>query len=182
MTMILWFVARAPMIYVMTMGIALANPDYEELRSELDFNSQRWNTAGIEEYTFFLQWGCLCGVEVFTPMLVSVKGDVIERAIYLNSFVEPRPGKDGRIVEVPAGTTVPEDVQQHSVKAVPGLFDFIADAIDRRADDIRVRYHPELGYPLEASVNYLFKHLDDEISFTIREFGKVELWWEHEPR
>jgi hypothetical protein len=153
-------------------GIAtvIAAPDYQELRSQLESNRERWQAAGIEDYSIILHWSYLCDRDVTIPIRISVKHNAIEQAAYVRSFPGRRAVDSGRAPEVPAGTPVPQDTHQYIVKSIPDLFDYLADAIAHRTDRIYVRYHPDLGYPLEASVEYSGMTFDDEEYFSIREF------------
>lgn len=53
---------------------------------------------------------------------------------------------------------------------VERLFQVIQNAILRRADNVRVVFQPELGYPIEIGINPSNRQVDDEIEYQITNF------------
>ncbi|MBT5773744.1 MAG: hypothetical protein HOH95_05130, partial [Dehalococcoidia bacterium] len=54
-------------------------------------------------------------------------------------------------------------------QTIDGLFNLIEEAIDQRAAAINVTYHPTLGYPLDAYIDYDLRIADEELGFTIHQ-------------
>jgi hypothetical protein len=59
-------------------------------------------------------------------------------------------------------------------RTIDGLFDFLADAY-RRAEDVRVEYHPTDGYPTSVYVDYQRIVADEELGFTVSDFMPVDV-------
>ena len=47
------------------------------------------------------------------------------------------------------------------------LFDLLSDAITRRAVQIDVKYHPQLGYPTEFYIDYSTNISDEEFGYHV---------------
>ena len=54
---------------------------------------------------------------------------------------------------------------------VDELFGFIEDGFDQNAAQVRVSYDPELGYPVEAWIDYRLNTIDEERGFVITSFS-----------
>ena len=54
-------------------------------------------------------------------------------------------------------------------ETIPALFAIIEDAINQRAVSLEVTYHPTLGYPLRADIDYALNIIDEELGFTIHQ-------------
>ena len=50
-------------------------------------------------------------------------------------------------------------------RTIEGLFEFIQEAINRKAYRIKVSYDTNLGYPISASIDYDERMADEEKSF-----------------
>ncbi len=57
---------------------------------------------------------------------------------------------------------------------VDELFDFVEDAIDRKAHRIDVEYDPDLGVPIEISIDYEENVIDEEMAFRASSFTPLE--------
>ena len=54
-------------------------------------------------------------------------------------------------------------------ETIEGLLTLIQTALDEDAAAINVTYHPTLGYPLEAHIDYDLRTIDEELGFTIHQ-------------
>jgi hypothetical protein len=57
---------------------------------------------------------------------------------------------------------------------VPKMFDFIEEAAKRNPDVLDVSYDPTFGYPNRVRLDYNSRAIDDELSWEVLDFGKVE--------
>lgn len=119
---------------------------YDDDRDRLETARAVWRSQGIDSYSFVLQRLCFCagGTE---PATVLVRG-----------------GERISVTVVETGQPVPADFTQYYL-TVDELFDFIADAIDRKAHSIRVSYHATLGHPTSIAIDYLENAIDEEMAF-----------------
>jgi len=117
-------------------------------RSELDTNRQKWRGRGYTDYAFTLRVGCFC-VET-GPLRVTVVNDSVVS-----------------VVRVSTGETI----ARAGTPTVNKLFDLIENAIARPADDLRVTYDAELGFPREIYVDGSFRIADDETTYTVSELA-----------
>jgi hypothetical protein len=114
----------------------------------LNDNKQKWIDAGLTNYGFTLERSCFCTEDARRPV-----DNYFDNGT-LNSVFH-----DGSQGEVP-------ESNQLNVK---DLFKIIDDAIDRNADEIRVAYDPERGFPTSIYVDYDQGLADEELSLTIRD-------------
>jgi hypothetical protein len=112
------------------------------LRVEAEWNRARWRGRHVQSYTYEYRRGCFCGVYGLVRLHVANGAVVAVTPIdaYISPLVDP----------LTAFPTVDE------------LFDVVIDAADR-ADDLRVTYDRDLGYPTSISIDYDVKYADDEI-------------------
>jgi hypothetical protein len=68
------------------------------------------------------------------------------------------------VTDLETGDAIPEEWRPFYL-TVPELFDFVEDAIDRRAHEIDVRYDPESGYPTHIRIDYVENAIDEEMAF-----------------
>ncbi len=126
-------------------GCGILGPDESD---DLEEAWERWGAAGILDYDFTLQRGCFCAD--FGPKRVKVRRGVVESILDLDTgdpFVDSR----------------------NAYPAIPGLFDFLADAIDE-ADEITIDYDRALGFPISVTIDFIKDAIDDELSLTVSEF------------
>jgi hypothetical protein len=108
-------------------------------RQALEASKARWTAAGISDYRYGYRRFCECNPETPPETLVTVRDGVV-------TDVRHRPhGADFDV-------TVAEDNFQW-YRTVPDLFALIESGL-ARATTVRVRYHEELGYPLEIFIDY----------------------------
>ena len=128
-----------------------AAPDSPQTR--LDAALAKWTDAGIANYNFTFSRGCFCPVEYVGPYQATVIDGVVTGATY--------EGVDLLEIEVLRANSYGE-----RVLTVEQVFAEIDRAI-QAADSFEVTYHPELGYPLSASIDWDFQMADEEVYYTL---------------
>lgn len=121
-----------------------------EIQRELDDAMALWETAGYSDYTFELQVSCFCPQEVVQPVIVVVV--------------------DGNPVSV-VYRDLPQPVTRElfaDADTIPEMFDLIQSAIDEGADSLVVEYHPQLGYPVSVSIDWITQAVDEEIAYFVK--------------
>lgn len=104
----------------------------------------RWAASGPDAYTMTQSRSCFCPRDVTGPFEVTVR--------------------DGAVTSVTLdGAPVPTD----RAVTVDALFDLIAEAHARSAAEVRVSYHPSLGYPTEIWIDYDRQMADEEAGYAV---------------
>jgi hypothetical protein len=121
--------------------------------SELSRHQATWHAAGIDHYRFDLHVGCFCVFSDRMPLSIEVL--------------------DGRAVSIAYndGTPVPaaEQATFASYATIDALFTFTADAISR-ADEIKVSYDPQYGFPSDVQIDFARGAADDELTLSVTSF------------
>lgn len=97
---------------------------------------QVWRSQNIDDYRFVHSADCFCGGEYTAPKAITVRDGLIVDARYVRT---------GEPVSVDVRAMLP---------TVEKVFDWIAEA-QARDDYLDVKYHPQLGYPMEATIGTL---------------------------
>lgn len=126
---------------------------HETLRSELRRARTVWASHAIEDYDMTLERSqqTLGGT-----MLVRVRDGVVASR-------EPI----GDVFALPGGDTREEAFIAENFTDVEGLFEEIRQAIDFPVDGLDVRFHPDLGYPVQARFDPTAGTVDDESRFEV---------------
>lgn len=119
-------------------------------RGDLNDARARWERAEIRNYDFTLSLSCFCEGGGYA---VSVRDRDIVTAEPLNGQ------SSGMQAEL----------------AVEDLFDVIINALAEDVDVLEVEYDGGLGYPTLISIDYFTDAVDDEITYTISDFERVDL-------
>lgn len=114
----------------------------------LDAARVLWATAGGDDYDMTFNWQCFCVVEFVERVDLEVRSDAVSA---------------GAVTDSGAALSA-ERLAEY--QTVPELFDFIQDAIDQDAAEIRVSYASE-GYPDEVWIDYEAQMADEERGFFI---------------
>lgn len=138
----MWVVAVA--VSLASCSALQSGPD-DPVQLELDRQRRQWRAQGIASYSYTVRRACFCPPEFTDPVVVRVRDGRVESRSYADG---------GRAVDAERARSWP---------AVEGLFDVVQEAIDREADSISVRYHPELGYPTEVQIDYERMAADEEL-------------------
>jgi hypothetical protein len=128
-----------------------AVPDGPQTR--LDEARSQWTEAGITSYDFTFSRGCFCPVEYVGPYQATVIDGVVTAATY--------EGVDLLEIEVLQTSSYSE-----RVLTVDEVFAEIARAV-QDADSLEVTYHPDLGYPTSASIDWELQMADEEVFYTL---------------
>jgi hypothetical protein len=145
------FIARAALAVIVGLSSScdlLAPTSYERERRDLESAIKRWDSAKIMNYDAQVQRDCYCGFAQ-EPVVVRVRSDEVMDAYFARS-----------------GENVPS-AYAGLFPSVRGLFRVVQDAIDREVDELRVEYHPELGYPTFIEVDPRRLTSDDEYTVEV---------------
>lgn len=107
----------------------------------------RWERSAPPDYSFTFVRGCFCPYE--GPMRVTVRADTVHSVVLLAPPGWLPPGYE------PEGITI------------PALFDLIARALRSDRSRATVRYDRELGFPVEAFVDWYLDAVDDEVGYSV---------------
>jgi hypothetical protein len=118
--------------------------------TELERAEAKWSRYGPESYAYGVARSCFCPVEAIGPVWVSVVGTTVTRT-YVDS-----------------GDPVPASLA-HLFPTVEELFDILREAYAADADEIRVTYEQDLGYPAELWIDYDRTTADEELGMTVTE-------------
>jgi hypothetical protein len=122
-------------------------------QNQLDTALRRWNEVGSASYEYKLRRICLCVPETTHTLRIRVQSGQITSVFDLDT-------------NLPASSTT-------AGLTVPGLFDIVQDAIDRRAFRLIVEYEQQLGYPTAIAVDYDDGTADDEITYLATELAPI---------
>ena len=126
----------------------LGNDEYDAERDRLAAARRSWAAQGWDSYTFILRRLCFCG------------GGTDPAEVVVQSGVRVS------VTDVQTGEPIPAEWRQYYL-TVPELFDFIEDAIDRKAYQIDVTYHAETGFPTHVQIDYIENAIDEEMGFEV---------------
>lgn len=125
------------------------NPVVTPDDSLLDANRDRWLESGVDSYRYRFRWVCFCVPDHVRAVDVTVLNGAVASV-------------------VDAETRQPLDAAEAAnYRTILQLFDFLGDAIDRPAHDIRAGFDPTLGFPSEAYVDYVANIADEELGFRV---------------
>ena len=113
----------------------------------------RWDEARLSDYDFVFEWHCFCVPGFRGPFEIEVRMGGIARVWAMESDSLLDPAEWGKYM------------------TVEGLFEFIEDGFDQNAAQVRVSYDPELGYPVEAWIDYRLNTIDEERGFSLADFS-----------
>lgn len=111
---------------------------------------ERWAAAEPTSYTFEVQRVCFCIEQYVRPMRIAVEDGVVVSAVYADD-----------------GTAIPGEIEPPTVT---DLLDEIQTAIDEEADSIEASYDAEFGYPLDVSIDFIERAVDEEMAFRVHDF------------
>ncbi len=122
--------------------------------AELSEARRRWADKGPASYSMDLFRSCECTPEMTGPVVVNVQNGTMQSRFYRT------------------GGTVPPNIAP-SFPGVEGLFDLIADARQRNAHRVEVRFDRELGYPAWLVIDYDRAIADDESTYSVMAFRRL---------
>ncbi len=138
-----------------TVGTETAPQNLGDAQKMLNQAKVKWERAGLRSYTYQFERSCFCPEEWRKATTVTVLGDSVARARY----VEPDE-------QVPA-----ENIERY--QTIGGLFAKLQEAIDRRAYQMDVTYDPTYGYPTSAVIDYDQRMADEEMRFNASELKPI---------
>lgn len=145
-----------------TLPITLAacqSSPFEPERDRLEDARDRWRSLELSDYRFVYEASCFCGPTATQPVEIEVVGGEV---VSITSVETGEP-------TVPAAPGDPFEVL-----TVEGLFDFLADALRQEPASFDVTYHPGLGHPTSASIDFDVRVADEEFAFEVRELSVIE--------
>jgi hypothetical protein len=123
---------------------------YGQLESELAIHEQKWQAQGIENYSLQMQRLCFCpNSEV---VVIKVENAKLISMTYLAS-----------------GKTLNTD-EQHYYYDIKGLFGFIHELIQTKADTIQITWNESYAYPEVIAIDYFKNAIDDELTLKVVKF------------
>jgi len=123
-------------------------------QTELNKNKKLWNTETPPHYFFTVRQSCFC--PDLKKKLVTIKENKIESVKY-----------------IPSNTVLNAQAVKEE-KSILGYFDFIQDAINKKAEDIKVTYNTTYGYPERIAIDYNKQMADEEMYYDITHFNKTD--------
>jgi len=114
----------------------------------LDAARALWAAEGGDDYEMTFNWQCFCIVDFVQRVDLEVRSNAISGGTVTDD-----------------GTALPTD-RLPDYQTISELFDFIQDAIDRDAAEIRISY-AAAGYPDEVWIDYSEQIADEERGFFI---------------
>ena len=136
-----------------TLLVALltATAQADTTRQEFDAALQKWQAAGIHDYSFTLFHSCFCpGGQ---PMRITVIGDTVQNAIN----VQDGTAVVGKSMDKPPTLTE--------------VFQTIAEGYAKPADHITLTLNKDYGYPEHVFIDYYVMMADEELIYEIRDFS-----------
>jgi len=131
------------------------------LRAELRIQRERWAAQRMFDYQLTMSRACFCPPEGAGLVVITVlEGEATAWQYFLSG-----------------DTIAPE--WRAAFPTVDGLFDFLADAIDRGAAEIEVRYDEQIGVPTTIRVDYRLAVADEEIAYEVEKI--IDLSSDPEP-
>lgn len=113
----------------------------------------RWHARGPTDYEYVFQASCFCGPEAQAPVRVAVEDGEVVSVTSVETGEPARPAFPGETL------------------SVEGLFSFLAGALAGEPASFEATYHPELGHPTSASIDFEEQVVDEEFAFEVRELG-----------
>ena len=142
----LWQACASLFLFALLAGTAQADTRRDEFSAAL----QKWQAAGIHDYSFTLNQSCFCiGIQ---PVRITVRRGIAQRARNL---------QDGTEVSAEALGKLP---------SLDGIFQKIAAAYAKPADHITLTLNKDYGYPERVYIDYVEMMADEELSYTISDF------------
>ena len=147
--------ATAPattMVAGKTVG-ASAIPDacrYDGLTEELAAAEARWQGTGINTYSMTIQ-----------------RSSFHQLAAWPNSTPLKLQVRSGH----PTGNLTRVDSKWLQSVTVDGLFEYIESEASTKPDCLKVEFDPTFGYPTSIRIDPVFGGTDDEVEYSVTEFG-----------
>jgi len=122
-------------------------------QKELTKNRKLWQSKRPQNYSFVVHPLCYC---------VDIK----------DTFVRVRDHNVSSAKYIPSNIELDEEAIKKEYR-ISGYFDFIQEAIDEDADEIKVDYNDTYGYPQQIAIDYNKGTADEEMSYIITHFNRT---------
>ncbi|RMH19368.1 MAG: hypothetical protein D6701_05130 [Gemmatimonadetes bacterium] len=117
---------------------------HAEIARQLAEARERWRATGLDTYGFTMRRSCFCPPPHRVSLIV-------------------REGRLSHVADLETGEGVPPESMAF-YRDVEGLFDMVAQAVERDAARLEVTFDPQMGYPSSVSIDFRFEVADDEWS------------------
>jgi hypothetical protein len=137
----------------LTLVVLLAGCSLSPAARALEQNKALWEEQQASHYQFQLGIGCFCPYYSQMPLTIEVR--------------------DGEAISVSAadGSDVAPYLEQYSrADTIEELFGIIESAQSGAADEVKVEYDPEFGYPVSIDIDYIKRAVDDEVGYHVSSF------------
>jgi hypothetical protein len=124
-------------------------PEELGLHAQVEANRVIWVAQRPADYGYEIERLCFCGVEARGPVVVTVAGGQVVTRVFTDGSGD-----------------VPADFAS-LFPAADGLFDILADALDREAHEVRVTWDDETGLPVDFWIDYIEFAVDEEVGYRI---------------
>lgn len=151
-----WRLFLVFVILVAGFGIAWLLISRNSGQSTLMQNQQRWANAQPSHYRYTFEPSCFCPPETTRPVIIEVNNGTTVAIRYVDD-----------------GTPAKSDVFDRYA-TIDKLFAIVQGAIQQSGSRLNVTYHPQLGYPTTAAIDYFPNAVDDEFYFTVRDLEAVK--------
>ena len=118
-----------------------------QTQQQLNDSKTKWASKNMKDYQYTFNWICFCTPDYNKPVVISVRNGVLSAVKYAD------------------GSGPVDKTKYPNFRTIDGLFEFLQDAINRKAYRITVSYDAKLGYPTSASIDYDQRIADEEKSF-----------------
>ncbi|MEO8621581.1 MAG: DUF6174 domain-containing protein [bacterium] len=113
---------------------------------------ERWAANGPASYDFTISLSCFCATDALRPVVVVVNNGVVQSRKYADTGADVSPPFS------------------KAYSPIEELFGIVEDAQARNAAQLDVTYDPARGYPASIDIDYVAMAVDDEISYSVRDF------------
>jgi hypothetical protein len=142
-----WQACASVFLVTLLSGAAHADTPPQEFTAAL----QKWQTAGIHDYSFTLNQSCLCfGIQ---SVRITVKGDKVQS-----------------VSNAQNGSAVSAEVLSMQ-PTMTAILQTIEAAYTKPADHITLSLNADLGYPERVFIDYYVMMADEELIYEIRDFA-----------
>lgn len=117
--------------------------------SQLSDAKAQFETANLDSYSFTWTQSCFCDLARGRATRISVTGDTITRAIYVDDHTQS---------------------QNTDIRTIDGVFAWIDRAYDQHYDTIDITYDAELGYPTKIYFDPVKNASDEETQVVLSNF------------
>lgn len=143
------YVGALALIALTAVGCGIVDSGDARAESELTTAREQWARAGVVDYDLAMTRQCFCAF--IEPVTVRVRGGVLIEVVTASGDAE---------MPVP-----PQIVSVYPT--VEGLFALIDEALADEVHEIRVTYHPTLGYPTQLWVDRSPQISDEEFGYEV---------------